>query len=97
MRVSEVTTKHLAEYLRLDPEIAEAENDLLISLRESAIAFIRSYTGLSDERIEPHADIAFALRILVQDMYDNRTMYVDKNNLNKTVKTILDMHAINLL
>jgi len=35
--------------------------------------------------------------ILCQDMYDNRSMYVDKNNLNKVVETILGMHSVNLL
>ena len=35
--------------------------------------------------------------ILCQDMWDNRTLYVDKSNLNKVVDTILGMYSVNLL
>ena len=30
--------------------------------------------------------------VLCQDMYDNRSMYVDKNNMNKVVEAVLGMH-----
>ena len=33
--------------------------------------------------------------ILCQDMYDNRILTVDTENMNKVVKTILDLHATN--
>lgn len=42
-------------------------------------------------------DLVIAIYILVQDMYDNRTLYVDKTNINKVVETILGMHKTNLL
>jgi hypothetical protein len=35
--------------------------------------------------------------VLVQDMYDNRSFYVDKSHLNWVVETILGMHSVNLL
>ena len=35
--------------------------------------------------------------VVVADMYDNRSAYVDKNNANRTVETILDFHRLNLL
>ncbi|MCO1599830.1 hypothetical protein [Desulfosporosinus nitroreducens] len=47
--------------------------------------------------LDAYADFVIVVYILVQDMYDNRTLYVDKNNLNKVVDTILGMHSINLL
>jgi len=37
------------------------------------------------------------LLVLVQDMWDNRTLYVDKSNVNKVVDSILGLHAVNLL
>ena len=38
-----------------------------------------------------------AVFVLVQDMYDNGTYYVDKGQPNKTVESILNMHAVNLM
>ena len=35
--------------------------------------------------------------ILVQDMWDNRTMYINEKNLNNTIITILNLHSVNLL
>ncbi|TGX99190.1 phage gp6-like head-tail connector protein [Hominisplanchenecus murintestinalis] len=93
MKVSEISIEHIAEYLRLD-DYTDGE---LAPLLESARAFIRSYTGLTDEEIDTHEDFYIAVMVLCQDMYDNRCMYVDKNNLNKAVDTILGMHCVNLL
>ena len=41
--------------------------------------------------------IVIAVFVLVQDMYDNRSFYVDKSHLNRVVETILSMHSVNLL
>jgi hypothetical protein len=95
MRVSEITVADIAAYLRLeDEEYTEQEIQMLI---DTAKAFIRSYTGLDDTAIDLHEDFTIVVYILCQDMYDNRTLYVDKNNLNKVVETILSMHSTNLL
>ena len=83
----------VADYLRLDDYREEEIKRLL----DTAKAFIRSYTGLTDEEIDTHEDFYIVVLVLCQDMYDNRCMYVDKGNLNKVVETILGMHCVNLL
>lgn len=98
MKVSRITKKHLADYLRLEYEdLSTAEKEEIKTFFDAARSFIRSYTGLTDKQINTHDDMVIVVYILVQDMYDNRTLYVDKNNLNKTVETILGMHSVNLL
>jgi hypothetical protein len=92
MSVSEIRINDLVEYLRLDETKVE-----LFALLDAAKAFIKSYTGLDDTEIDKHEDFVIVIYILVEDMYDNRTLYVDKNNLNKVVDTILGMHSANLL
>ena len=93
--MSEVTVTNVAEYLRLeDGEYTESELDNLLNV---ARKFIKSYTGLSEDEIDTHEDFYIVVMVLCQDMYDNRSMYVDKNNLNKVVETILGMHSVNLL
>lgn len=93
MKVKEIETENVAEYLRLD----EYDEDQMSAILDSAKAFIRSYTGLTDDEINTHDDFYIVVMILCQDMYDNRCMYVDKNNINKVVETILGMHCVNLL
>lgn len=93
MKVSEIETENVAEYLRLD----EYDEVQMSAILDSAKAFIRSYTGLTDDEINSHDDFYIVVMILCQDMYDNRCMYVDKNNINKVVETILGMHCVNLL
>ncbi|QHI73788.1 head-tail connector protein [Aminipila terrae] len=96
MKVSEISNKEIADYLRLEiDDLTENEKTTITNLLDIAKSFIKSYTGLSD--IDTHEDFVIVVYILVEDMYDNRTLYVDKNNLNKVVETVLGMHSTNLL
>lgn len=94
MKVSEIRVEDVEVYIRVDEYCDEAA---LCSILDSAKAFIRSYTGLSDDEIDKHDDFYIVVMVLCQDMYDNRRLYVDKNNINKVVDTILGMHCVNLL
>lgn len=95
MKLSEIKVTDIADYLRL--ETGEYKTTELQTILDGSKAFIRSYTGLKDEEIDKHEDMVIVVFILCQDMYDNRSLYIDKNNLNKVVETILGMHCINLL
>ncbi len=98
MRVSEITVKNLADYLKLDYQsLSEEEISELAIFLQAAQSFISDYTGLTLEQIDNHETFVVAIYILVQDMYDNRTLYVDKSNLNRVVEMILGMHSVNLL
>jgi len=95
MKVSLITVSDVVRYLKLDSgEYDEPDIQMLI---DTSKAFIKSYTGLDDIKLDLHDDITIVVYILCQDMHDNRTLYVDKTNLNRVVSTILDMHSTNLL
>ena len=94
MKVSEITTQDIANYIRLG-EIDDAEQKQLSILLNVAKDYCLNYTGLED--LDEYDDIAIVILILCQDMYDNRTMYIEKGNPNKVVQTILDMHTRNNL
>lgn len=97
-KVSEITNKEIAEYLVLEfDELTVDEKNGLDTLLGIAKKFVASYTGLTTELIDAHEDFVIVVYILVQDMHDNRMLYVDKNNLNRVVDTILGMHSVNLL
>lgn len=97
MKVSEVTNIDLAKYVRLD-DASDLELNELERMRSGAVAFIKSYSGLTDEEVDEHEDITQVLFILVADMFDNRNYQMDsKSVVNPSVKSILNMHSVNLL
>ena len=97
-KVSEITIDDVADYLRLtDYEGSDIETYLNIAKN-----YISNYTGIPEgtedddegtETLDSYADFVIVVYVLCQDMYDNRSMYVDKGNINKVVQTILDMHT----
>lgn len=93
-KVSDITNKDLAEYLRLD-EVTDDDERTLDNLLGVAKNYIKNYTGKQD--LDNSQDFVIVVFILVQDMWDNRVLYVDKNNVNQTVDSILSLHAVNLL
>lgn len=98
MKVSELTIPIIANYCRImDDDVSDSENLSLEAMKIAALSYARSYTGLSDLEMERHEDITIAILTLIADMYDNRSMIVDKNNVNRTAEVILSMHAKNLL
>ena len=103
MKVSEITAKDIANYLRLSEVSSEDEKDINLFLN-IAKNYIENYTGIPQmsenkeaETLDTYSDFIIVVYVLCQDMYDNRVMYVDGKNINNTVKTILDMHTRNNL
>ena len=101
-KVSEITVNDIANYIRLTEVSDEEENELEIYLKV-AKNYISNYTGIPEtaesgsETLDSYADFIIVVYILCQDMYDNRSMYVDGKNINRVVQTILDMHTRNNL
>ena len=93
-KVSDITTKDLAEYIRI-VEVSDEDENTLSNLLEIAKTFISNYTGQTN--LDQFQDFVIVVLILCQDMWDNRTLYVDKSSLSYPVETILGMHSINLL
>lgn len=93
-KVSDITPEVCAKYIHLDdPDVDDLIQ--LGSMLLAAVAFIKKYTGVQD--LDADQDFVLCVLILVQDMWDNRTLYVDKGTLNRTVESILDLHSVNLI
>lgn len=94
-KVSQITASDVWEYLH-PSESLDADNTATINtLIGIAKAFIQNYTGRED--LDGFQDFVIVVLVLCQDMWDNRTFYVDKQELNFVVKSILDLHSVNLL
>lgn len=103
MKVSEITEQIVADYIREDGYSAQTTLGIP-EILTAAKAYVSLYTGIpqtSDDEsvktLDDYADFYIAVLVLCQDMYDNRSYYVDRNNVNKVVETILGMHSVNLL
>lgn len=102
-KVSEITVQTIANYIRLAELSSEEEKELEMYLNV-AKSYISNYTGIPEtsddsnvETLDTYSDFVIVVYVLCQDMYDNRSMYVDAKNVNKVVQTILDMHTRNNL
>lgn len=103
MKVSEITVNDIANYMRLS-EISEEDKKNIELFLKIAKNYVENYTGIPEksenieaETLDSYSDFVIVVYVLCQDMYDNRVMYVDSKNINKTVQTILDMHTRNNL
>ena len=91
MKVSDITYNDIADYIRLT-EVSQDEQNLLTKLIDIAKVFVKENTGVED--LDEFDDFVIVIFILCQDMYDNRTLYVDNTNLNKVVESIIGMYRI---
>lgn len=96
LKVSDVTSADLAAFLRVG-EVTPYEDGYLSTLIGAATAYMCKYTGLTTSQLDESQDFVPVLLVLCQDMYDNRTLYVDSANVNRMVQSTLDMHSVNLL
>lgn len=95
-KVSDITWRDVSDYLRIT-ETDGGDQNTLNTLLMVAKVYIAEYTGRTIQELDDYKDIIIVVFILCQDMYDNRSMYVDNSNVNKVVQSILDMHSVNLL
>ena len=95
MKVSEIQLSDTVEYLRLEQgHYIPGELQMMM---DAAKAYIKSYTGLSDEKIDVHEEFSIAFYALVQDFFENKTIQTDKSNVNLVIESILGMHCVNFL
>ena len=94
--VSQITAQDVADYLRIC-EATQDDLNTLNTLLTVAKVYIGEYTGRTIQDLDNYKDIIIVVLILCQDMWDNRTLYVDSSNVNKVVESILGLHSVNLL
>lgn len=96
VKVSDITAQDVADYLRLSG-VDSSDINTLNTLLTVAKVYVGEYTGHTIQELDDYRDIIIVILILCQDMWDNRTLYVDSSNSNKVVESILGLHSVNLL
>ena len=95
-KVSDITATDLKEYIRID-EVTQSDTQTLNTILTVAKNYVVQYTGQDLESLDDYPDVVIAVLVLCQDMWDTRTLYVDKSNVNKVVESILGLHQVTLL
>ena len=95
-KVSDITVTDVTDYLRIS-EVTDEDTSLLTTALNVAKEFVKSYTGLDDAGVDAHEDLVIVIYVLCQNMYDDRTYYVDKGNINNVVESILNLHCTNFM
>lgn len=93
MKINEVTTEILLDYCNA----YEEDSKLLEIFKDASISYIKSHTGLEDEKINEYDDLSIALLVLVNAMYEIRSIECDKNKCNLILDSILGIHDTNLI
>lgn len=94
VKVSDITVKDIADYLRL-AEPSQEDTNFLTKCLEIAKSYIKSYTGVED--LDTIQEFVICVYLLCQDMYDTRSLYNAEAQPNKTFETILNLHCGNLI
>lgn len=95
-KVSEITVDDVAEYIRIE-ETSEDDQNTIRTMITVAKSYMTAFTGKKEAELDEYPDFVIALLVLCQDMWDNRTMYVDRGSANIVVDNILSLHSVNLL
>jgi uncharacterized phage protein (predicted DNA packaging) len=94
MLISEVGIQDLKDYANV---YHNEDDQLFSSILPACKSYIKGYTGLDETKLDTHEDLSIALMVLANELYDNRSFTVENNKVNMVVKSILDMHSVNLL
>jgi uncharacterized phage protein (predicted DNA packaging) len=95
MKVSEIKVEDVKNYLNI---YHDDDNQLIESILRGTKSYAKNYTGLSTESMDLYEELSIAIFVLSAEMYDNRTMTVDRlSKVNPLVESMLNLHSINLL
>lgn len=96
MKISELTAKVVKDFTG----ISDDDSDDIVGnlLMPAAKAYIKEYTGLTDEELDKYEDLAIAYCVLVNEWYSQReyTSSIHRQ-VSPTIKSILSAHAVNHL
>lgn len=96
MKANELTPEYIADYLKIDDPEENDFRDIEI-FRSATVDYIKNQTGIDDQKLNSSDDLTVAILVLIEDLYDNRRMYVDNQNMNRVVENIIYQYSENLI
>lgn len=96
MKVSEITADIVITFSRIDDDATDKELIGTLFL-PAAKEYVRSHTGLTEEQMNAHEDLPIAVCALCAHMYDNRSVEIASDKVNKVVTDIIGKYDNNLI
>lgn len=94
MKISQIKIADLKGYANV---FHNEDDELFTHILTASKAYIKGYTGLSEDSLDDNEDLAIVLYVLANEMYDNRAYNIESAKANLLVQSMLQMHSINLL
>lgn len=93
MKINEVTTDLIMNYCNA----YEEDKPLLEIFKDASVQYIKSHTGLTVDEMNVLDDLTIALLVLVNGMFDSRSIECNKDKVNLILDSILGLHSKNLV
>ncbi len=94
MRISDVSMEQIRDFCG----VSDSDSDFTLQiLSESALAYIRSYTGLNEIQVDEKEDLTPAYLVLINDLYQNRETTRAAGQKNDLIDKMLDLHRVKIV
>lgn len=91
MKLSELTVEHARLHTKAEP------CDLDQFYLDTAKRYVLDYTAVPTEEADKDPTFALAALVLFAEFTDNKQLTMDRDQVNRTLQSLLDMHCRNLL
>ena len=96
MKVSELTADIIISFSKIDDDAPD--KSLIDTLfLPAAKEYVRSHIGIKAEEMDNHEDLPIAVCALCAHMYDNRSVEISSDKVNKVVSDIINRYDNNLI
>lgn len=87
----EFNLEFVKDYFKID---YDEEDEMLEEIIEMADSYISTYTDMTIEQAHEHKEVGYAFLLLVDYMYNQRTVVIDPNKINPMLDKILNLNAM---
>ena len=96
MNVRSLNKETIMSFGRIDDDAPDV-NLLESMFLPAAEEYMMQHTGMTEDDMDMHPDVAVAVCALCVQMYDNRSVTVDADELNQVVVDIINRYSVNLI
>lgn len=98
MKIEELEDLQLLKAYARIPDDDEQSVYLLKSVYlPAAISHIKAHTGVTTEQLEESDEMGLACLALCTFLYDNRSMVIENDKINRVIASMIDHHSMNLV
>lgn len=81
----------------VEENLSPEDLTLIDAMQMAAVAYVSGQTGLDSTELDTHEDLTIVVLTVISDMWENRSLTIDRSNPNNLVDNLLFMYSDNLL